>query len=277
MYDRNMAGQKHFHHHSSFISLTTIKRHYFSLLIALVFLILVFLGIFRFISPLELKTVPESLSFSMLFWAVIATLNRLFVAYVLAIIFAIPLALLAVAKPRLEVFLLPFFDILQSVPVLAFFPLIVLVFVKVQFFEGAAIFVLFVAMLWNLVFSIIAGLKTIPADIHDAAFVFHARGWKKLFYVVLPAIFPYLVTGSLLAWAQGWNIIIVAEVLHNYIPNNLPSQDLEGLGSLLVNAGTNNQNDIFLAGIIVLVVLIATINYFVWQKLLKRAERYKFD
>jgi NitT/TauT family transport system permease protein len=199
------------------------------------------------------------------------------VAYCFSLVISIPLALIITSTPRIEKFLLPFFDILQSVPVLAFFPVIVLAFIKFNFFEGAAIFVLFMAMLWNLVFSMIGGLKIIPSDIISAATVFKARGLKRLWYITLPAIFPYIITGSLLAWAQGWNILIVAEVLHNYIPNSSPSQDLYGLGSLLVNASYQSNNVAFLASLVIMIIIIGILNFFVWQKLLHLAERYKFD
>jgi len=51
--------------------------------------------------------------------------------------------------------------------------------------------------------------------------IFDIKGFAKLRYVTIPAIFPYIITGSLLAWAQGWSLLIVAEALHSYIPNGM--------------------------------------------------------
>jgi NitT/TauT family transport system permease protein len=133
------------------------------------------------------------------------------------------------------------------------------------------------AMLWNLVFSMIGGLKTIPKDILDAAKIFNIKGFIKLRYVTIPAIFPFIITGSLLAWAQGWSILIVAEALHSYIPSGMVNSDPLGLGSLLVNAFSKGENSVFLGALITMVVLITLINFFVWQKLLHLAERFKFD
>lgn len=209
--------------------------------------------------------------------ATFVTFYRLLLAYIFAVVIAIPLTLLITANSKIEKVLLPIFDTLQSIPVLAFFPIIVLVFIKANFFDGAAILILFLSMLWNLVFSMIGGLKTIPADIESSAKVFQATGFKKLINITLPAIFPYITTGSLLAWAQGWNVIIVAEVLHNYIPNSNSSIDLYGLGSLLVNASYQGKNSVFIAAILVMIVLIVLLDFFIWQKLLHFVERYKFD
>ena len=195
----------------------------------------------------------------------------------LALVVAVPLALLINKNKVSEHIFLPLFDIIESVPVLAFFPLIVLFFIKFNFFNGAAIFVIFLSMLWNIVFSAVGGLKAIPADIKSAAQVFKIRGFNFVRKVLLPAITPQIITGSLLAWAQGWNIIIVAEVLHTYIPGGNASQDLFGIGSILVNAAATGQNAIFLTAILFMVIAIAFLNFFIWQKLLNYAEKYKFE
>lgn len=272
-----MAELRHYHHHYHFSYTTTLRRHFSIFIAVLIVLFLILLLAFQFLTPNKNLINLDQVSAFDLVWASVATFSRLVLAYFLALVLSIPLALLITSTPRVEKFLLPFFDIIQSIPVLAFFPIVVLVFVKISFFEGAAIFIIFASMLWNIVFSIIGGLKTIPADIKFAAKVFKAQGWQKLTNVTIPSIFPYLMTGSLLAWAQGWNIIIVAEVLHSYIPNGSANQDLLGLGSLLVSASQRGNSTLFLAALLIMVVIIGLLNILVWQKLLHLAERYKFD
>ncbi len=272
-----MATVRHYHHHYHFSYPTPLKRHFTSVLAVLLLLFFLLFFAFRFLAPARPLLNLDQLSLVDLLAATFVTFYRLAFAYILAITASVPLALLITSSPKLERILLPFFDILQSIPALAFFPIIVLIFIKIQFFDGAAIFIIFLSMLWNLVFSEIGGLKTIPQDIESTAKVFKATGLKKLRNITLPAIFPYIITGSLLAWAQGWNVIIVAEVLHNYIPNGTSSSDLFGLGSLLVNASYLGKNSVFLATISIMVILITVINFFVWQKLLHFVERYKFD
>ena len=205
------------------------------------------------------------------------TLLRLFISYILALVIGVPLALWTQTNRRAEEILLPFFDVLESVPILVFFPVVVIFFVQLGFFNTAAIFIIFVSMLWTVVFSVIGGLKSIPADIFSVAHVFHITGWKKLREITLPAVVPSIVTGSILAWAGGWNIIIVAEVLHTYIPSNIPVHDLFGIGSILVASSANNQKAIFLASVGIIVVVIMILNFFVWQKLLRLSERFKFE
>ncbi len=219
----------------------------------------------------------SGISFNDLITATGLTLYRLFVAYILAVALAIPLALFATSSDVTEKIFLPAFDILESVPILAFFPVILLFFIRFGYLNGAAIFMLFLVMLWNIVFTVVGGLKVIPQDIVYAAFVFKIRGWNYIRQVIFPAIVPQIVVGSILAMAQGWNFIIVAEVMHVYIPNGTSAQDLFGLGSILVKAASRGQTDLFIVSITMMVFIIALINFFVWQKLLHYVQIFRFE
>lgn len=227
--------------------------------------------------PLLAPPSGQVLSLSTIVVAALYTCVRLAIAYVLAVVVAIPLAIAVTQNATVEAFLLPVFDILESIPILALFPVIIIIFINFNFLNGAAIFILFLSMLWNIVFTLVGGLKIIPQDIIYAARVFGLSGLPFVRRVILPALVPQLVTGSILAVAQGWNLIIVAEVLHTYIPHGTTAQDLFGVGSILVSAAANAQNQVFLAAVVVMVVLIGLMNFFVWQKLLHFAQRFRFE
>jgi NitT/TauT family transport system permease protein len=219
----------------------------------------------------------QAISLQMILIAALETSARLAVAYALAVICAIPLAILATSNSTAESILLPLFDILESVPILALFPVIIMLFINFNFLNGAAIFILFLSMLWNIVFTLVGGLKIIPKDIVSAAQIFGIKGFAYFRRVLLPAIVPQLVTGSILAVAQGWNLIIVAEVLRTYIPGGTAAQDLFGVGSILVDAAANSQTVVFVEAVLVMVVIIGLFNFFVWQKLLHYAQKFRFD
>jgi NitT/TauT family transport system permease protein len=219
----------------------------------------------------------NQVTFGYLLAALGATFLRLFIAYLIALVVSLPLALLVTWSTSAERIFLPLFDIMQSVPVLAFFPVVIVFFVGWGFYSGAAIFILCISMMWSIVFSLVGGLRVIPEDIKHAGQIFGVRGFSYLRKILFPAVTPYLITGSLLAFAGGWNIIIVAEVLHTYLPGAGDSSDLFGIGSLLVHASAAGETRTFLWAILVLVVAIALLNFFVWQKLLAYAERFKFE
>jgi NitT/TauT family transport system permease protein len=255
---------------------TTLAHHLASLLVVVLCTFLISILLLHFANPKNTFDITR-ISLSDVFAATMNTFFRMLVAYIAALGVSIPLGLLIAVTPNVQRILLPAADILQSVPVLAFFPVVVVFFTTYHAFEAAAIFVIFVTMLWNIVFPIIQGLHTIPDDIRSAAVVFHLHGFKKLWYLTLPAIFPFIVVGSLMAWAQGWTVVIIAEVLHIYIPHGSASQDLLGLGSLLVDSNAQGQTSVFAAALIAMIVLVAVINLVVWQPLLRLSQRFRFD
>lgn len=267
---------RHYHHHYHFSYQTTKSRHLTSIFAVTAAVIAVLLLVLHFANPNNVFDINQ-VSWVDIYIASVNTLTRLFVAYIFSLILAIPLALAITSSPKAEKILLPVFDIIQSIPVLAFFPIIVVFFTKNQAFELAAIFILFMSMLWNMVFTMVGGLKAIPEDVKSAATIFNVYGFKKLIYITLPAIFPFITTGSLLAWGQGWSIVIVAEVLHTYIPHGNVSQDLLGLGSLLVDSFSQGKNSIFLAALAIMILIISLLNFIVWQRLLHFTERFRFD
>jgi NitT/TauT family transport system permease protein len=272
-----MPKEQQLSHHRNFnvIYPASAVQKLYSIFVAPIITLVIIWILIRFF-PLFTGT-SKVVDYEMVVKAFGYTFWRLLVAYILAVIAAVPLALWASKSDTAERILLPAFDIIQSIPVLAFFPIVIAVFIKFDMFNGAAIFILFLAMLWNMVFSLIGGLRSIPTDIKAAAHVFNITKFACFKKILLPASVPYLVTGSILAWAQGWNIIIVAEVLHTYIPGGTAAQDLFGIGSMLVNAAAGSQQGLFVAAIVAMVIGIGLINFFVWQKLLHYAERFKFE
>ncbi len=264
------------HHHFHFSYRTTIKRHLATIgIVAISFAVLILLA-FHFANPQNAFNINQ-VSASVIFVATVNTFLRLFVAYIFSVLISVPLALFIVSTPGIQRIFLPIADVAQSVPVLAFFPVVIVFFTASHNFELAAIFIIFIAMMWNIVFTVIGGLQTIPDDIESAAIVFNVCGIKKFWNITLPVIFPFVVMGSLLAWAQGWTTVIVAEVLHAYIPGGLPSQDLLGVGSLLVDSNAAGKTGIFIVTLVVMILLISLLNLFVWQRLLHLSQRFKFD
>lgn len=272
-----MKSSRHVNHSHRHISISypvSLAQRLYSIFVGPLIVVAIMVIAMKFFSlHLPLGTI----TFHDLLLALVYTIARLAVAYVLAVIVAFPLAFLATTTRAFESILLPLFDIMQSVPILAFFPILILVFIRFNFLNGAAIFILFLSMVWNLVFTLVGGINIIPKDVISAAGVFSIKGWLYFRKVLLPSLVPQFVTGSILAVAQGWNLIIVAEVLHTYIPHGTSAQDLFGIGSILVQASANGQTNIFIYSVMAMVLAIAFLNFFVWQKLLKFAQRFKFD
>src|ERR1700742_4812532 len=67
---------------------------------------------------------------------------------------------------------------------------------------------------WYILFNVIAGAIAIPSDLKEVADVFHFSTAERWRTVILPGIFPYLITGLVTASGGAWNASIVAEYFH---------------------------------------------------------------
>lgn len=273
-----MAGLKvrRYRRHPHLLYETPLWRHLTAVVVVVALAATMAIVLLHFANPRNTFDINK-ISMSDILVGTVNTFFRMAVAYAVSLLVSIPLALVIAGTPSAQRLLLPIADVLQSVPVLAFFPVVVVFFTAYHALELAAIFVIFVQMIWNIVFPVVAGLQTIPDDVKSAAIVFNVRGIRRFWYITLPAVLPFIITGSLLAWAQGWTIVIVAEVLHTYIPHGTPSQDLLGLGSLLVDSNAQGETSVFVATLIVMILLVAVLNLLVWQPLLHLAQRFRFD
>jgi len=273
-----MRHSRHVRHVSHTATLSyphSLVQRLYSLVLGPLFIVAL---VFLLVNVLPPAAVPHaSIPLSTILLATLHTFIRLAIAYVLAVAVAVPLALLATSSHTIEEFLLPVFDILESVPILALFPVFVVLFLQFGFLNGAAIFILFLTMLWDIVTTLVGGVKIIPKEIYQAAHAFGVRGTALFTQVTLPALVPQLVTGSIIAVAQGWNLIIVAEVLHTYIPGGTTEQDLFGIGAILVKAASAGDHGTFVMAVFVIVVLIAVLNLVLWQRLLHYSQRFRFD
>jgi|SRR5579872_107046 len=227
---------------------------------------------FQSVLPRSIGSVFSRISIGKLLSYGLFTFLRLLTAYVLGLVATAVVIFLVSIHEKIEAFLVPILDILQSVPVLAFFPLIIIAFADLHAPEFSALIVLFMAMTWSVMFGALGGLHQIPEDIFEAAEIYGAKGFKKFTKIIFPSIFPNLVTGSILSFGAGWNVIIISE----YINYGRVEIRLPGLGNLL-SSSAGNDPGIFLMSLITLVLIITLVNRFVWHRLTNYSEKFKFE
>lgn len=191
---------------------------------------------------------------------------RVTVAYVIALILSIILALLITANQKVESVLLPFFDVLQSFPSFALFPILVQALANQP--EAIIILVLVITIIWPILFTIIGAMKNRREDLEEAATVFGAVGARRLVAFTMPSLLPSIVTGSIVGWGEGWEFIIGAELLVSVHA---------GIGHYLGQLGSSHQNGLLAIGIVVLMFLLFIINKLIWLPLLKEVTRYQSE
>jgi len=219
----------------------------------------------------ELDPRPALLPLYLLF-----SLTRLVVAYIVAVLLALGIGHLAARSTLARRVILPILDVLQSVPILGFFPVAVGFFIGVFHgsalgVEAAAVFLIFTSMFWNLAFGVYESLITLPEELVLAANEFRLRGplrWNRL---ILPATIPGLLYNSLVSWANGWYFLIASEI----IAVGPARYTLPGLGSYLAQAVTVGRNDQTLLAIGVLLATTVGMHLLLWGPLDTWAERFQ--
>ena len=145
----------------------------------------------------------------------VATFFRVNLALLIGALWTIPAEIAIDFNPRLARIAQPLAQIAASVPATALFPVVLLLLIRVGGGLGVgSILLLLLGTQWYILFNVIAGAIAIPTDLKECCSVFQLRGierWKKL---ILPGIFPYLVTGMITASGGAWNASIVAEYFH---------------------------------------------------------------
>jgi NitT/TauT family transport system permease protein len=205
----------------------------------------------------------------------VATFFRVNLALVLGAAWTIPVGVWIGFSPRLARVAQPLAQIAASVPATALFPVVLLVLIKLGGGLGiASIILLLLGTQWYILFNVIAGAIAIPTDLKEACWVFGLKGaerWRKL---ILPGIFPYLITGLVTASGGAWNASIVAEYFHFKGQTFLTT----GLGATISQATDTGNFDLLIASTIVMAALVVTVNRLVWRRLYGLAEtRFRLE
>lgn len=206
----------------------------------------------------------NGISIGLLLSDLLASSYRVVTAYLISLFIAVLMALIVTKNRTLEDILLPILDVLQSFPSFAILPIAILWFGASNL---TAIFFLVITILWPVLFNVIAGIKNIRGDVSEAAIVFGAKGVKRIWYFLVPAILPAIVTGSIIGWGEAWEAIVGAEIIGIS----------RGIGAFLSQASESGHLRILLAGIIALLFFIFFLNKIIWLPLLKKSTEFSTE
>jgi NitT/TauT family transport system permease protein len=241
-------------------------------------MVLLYVGVrAAFQAPASIKGPTISLSLEALPWYAAFSLLRMFVAYAMSMLFTLVYGYLAACNRRAEIVLMPLLDVLQSVPILSFLPVVLLSFSAILpemvAAELASVVLIFTSQVWNLTFAWYQSLTTVPSELREAAQIFRLNVWFRLKTLELPFATISLVWNSMMSWAGGWFFLMAAEIF------TVGNRDfrLPGLGAYLQEAA--NQGDIgaIAWGIGTLVFVIVALDQLMWRPLLCWADRFKLE
>jgi NitT/TauT family transport system permease protein len=203
------------------------------------------------------------------------TFLRVNTALILGALWTVPVGVAIGSNPRLSRIAQPLVQMAASIPATALFPIILLFLLRLRGgLEIAAMLLMLLGTQWYILFNVIAGAMAIPSDLKEAARIYRFRTWDRWRHLILPGIFPYLVTGMVTASGGAWNASIVAEYFH--FQGRIVST--AGLGSTISRASDSGRFDVLLASTLIMATVVVLINRLLWRRLYRLASsRFKME
>jgi nitrate/nitrite transport system permease protein len=145
-----------------------------------------------------------------LFWHVATSLSRVGAGFSLAAVCGVALGVLVGANRWAHRGLDPLFQVLRTVPPLAWLPISLAAFREAQ---PSALFVIFITSIWPVVINTAVGVRNIPQDYRNVARVLRLSPFEYFLKVLLPATTPYIFTGLRIGVGMSWLAIVASEML----------------------------------------------------------------
>jgi NitT/TauT family transport system permease protein len=247
-------------------------------LIILALTALLYAGVrLSFHAPAVIAGPNISLSYRALPWYAFLSTGRMLIAYLLSLLFTLAYGYAAARNRSAERILMPLLDILQSVPILSFLPVILLSLASVlpdrYATEFSAILLIFTSQAWNMTYSFYQSVSTVPNELREAAAIFRFNPWLRFRTVELPFAAIGLVWNSMMSWAGGWFFLMASEIF------TVGSRDfrLPGIGAYLQTAASAGDIRAVTAGVLTLILTIIILDQVVWRPILAWAERFKIE
>ncbi len=214
-------------------------------------------------------------TFGHIVWLGFLTALRVAAMTVLATLVWTPVGVWIGFHPRVARFAQPLAQIGASFPVNMTFPIVVGFFVASHVtLNWGSILLIAMGTQWYILFNVIAGAMAIPNDLQEAARIYGLRRWDLWRTLILPAIFPFWVTGACTAAGGAWNASIVAE-LATWGDTTLKA---DGLGAYIASVTKTGDTALIIASIAVMSLFVVLMNKFIWRRLYAYAERrFKLD
>lgn len=211
-------------------------------------------------------------------YALLVSFFRVWFVVAICIALGLPLGIVISLNFRLYDAVSPILEVISSIPAPILLPAILLIPLLGQSPEAVADVVILLSVFWYIVFNVMAGVRTLPADIKDLPHVYNvSRGaaWRNVY---IPSSLTALVTGAITAVGGAWNALVIAEYfqLQPYEPPL--SQVATGIGKTITVA-TDKGDILHLSlAVVTMTVLIVAFNLIVWRRLYQYVtKRYMYN
>lgn len=247
--------------------------------LVLVVLVLLGYGATQMDRPYQLgDTLPLSLDPWHLPYYLLRSTLRMFMALGASLVFSVLFAVLAAKVRAAGQVLVPLLDILQSIPILGFLSITVAGFIAL--FPGnligvecAAIFAIFTSQAWNMAFSLYQSMRTVPAELQEAARVFQLSAWQRFWRLELPFAMPGLLWNMMMSMSGGWFFVVASEAIS--VSNQ--SIRLPGVGSYIALAIDARDLGAIGWAIVGMLLVILLYDQLLFRPLVAWADKFRFE
>ena len=208
----------------------------------------------------------------------IKTVLRMLIAMGFSLIFTFTIAPLAAKNLSAGKLLLPFIDIMQSIPVLGMLSITVVGFIRL--FpnsllgpESASIFAVFTAQAWNISLSFYQSLRTLPLNLQEAANIYQLSSWQRFWRIEVPFSTQGLLWNSMMSMSAGWFFVVLSETIT--VSNQ--TIHLPGIGSYISKAIAEENLPAMWYAIIAMLLTILLYDQLLFRPLLAWADKFTID
>lgn len=206
------------------------------------------------------------------------TVLRMFIALFFSLLFTFTIATSAAKSKRAEKIIIPLIDILQSVPILGFLSITVVVFISL--FPGsllgpecAAIFVIFTSQAWNMALGFYQTIRAVPAELNEAAHMFHLSAWQRFWRIDVPFSLPGLLWNTMVSMSAGWFFVVASEAI------SVANQQilLPGIGSYITVAIQSANMQAIGYAVLTMFIVILIYDQLLFRPLVSWSEKFRSD
>jgi NitT/TauT family transport system permease protein len=228
-------------------------------------------SLLRLLGELPLYDVSGSNDWRTVVEALGASFLRTTTAVFLGAAWTLPVGILIGLSPLWSARLQPIIQVLASFPAPMLFPLVTIFLARMHVdFNAGCTALMLLGTQWYILFNVIAGASSIPADLREVASVYRWTEFRKWTRLYIPCVFPYLVTGLITAAGGAWNATIVAE----YVVMKSQTYSAFGLGSIINRASASEGHfPLLAAAVVTMAVTVVLLNRLFWRQLYRLSEQ----
>jgi NitT/TauT family transport system permease protein len=200
---------------------------------------------------------------------------RMFIALFLSIIISLFVGIYAATNKTAEKVIIPILDIFQTLPILAFFPFVILIVVATLpgyiGINAAVIFLIITSMIWNITFGVYESIRTIPNELFEVGRIFDLKPIDRLRKILIPASMPRVVEQSILSWSIGLFYLVTSEI---FSTGNSAYTVKYGIGVALTKLAFSGNFIEYAIGIAVFIIFVIVTRLLFFGYLKKRFNRH---